>query len=236
MDETFVREALLTLLPSDETRDWDDVLHRAHALPARRRFRRPAAMALAIVGVLALIGGVAFAVTNSSQDVSAAAAATRAAALFDAGPTGEVPSSRGLREGEKYARWIRLPEVEQRLDDQEFDLGITKQGGLCIEEISYGAVQAGSGGCWGELDPSGDLQTMDGYSIGRRYSVIGLVPDSVTRVTLHTPDGDFDAQIGDDIVTWRAPATHPTLVPTGATVQLANGSSFEVGSELSLMK
>jgi hypothetical protein len=168
--------------------------------------------------------------------VASASAATALANVVNGPASSETPSARALREGSVIPnlRWHRFPALEQSLGVQEVDVAVSRGGSVCFALIDAGQFRAGSYGCWAKLDKNGDLQTATITTAGQPVRVLGIVPNSVRSVTLHTAAGDMAARVADNIVTWVAPTSAPDTAPTGATVNLDNGAALTTGSDLAV--
>jgi hypothetical protein len=193
-------------------------------------------------GTLVAICGVtagSLALASGSADVApipTVQAASGLAAVFAAPPGSVVPSEDGLSRApiSGHFIWRRLPAIENQANLAEFDVGETDDGGVCIVLIDEGSLRAGGGTCFPSLRLNGDLQTIAGKTLDNPALVIGVVPDSVTSVTMRTVDGESPAQIDHNVVTWRAPVSDSGQEPTSAVVGMRDGSTIETGPDLAV--
>jgi hypothetical protein len=198
---------------------------------------RVGAFATVLAAAVAAVAGMALAAKGPpATKVASASAATALANVVNGPASSETPSARALREGSVVSnlKWHRFPALEQSLGVQEVDIAVSRGGSVCFALIDAGQFQAGSYGCWAKLNKSGDLQTATITTIGQPIRVLGIVPNDVRSVTLHTAAGDTPAQVANNIVTWVAPTSAPDTAPTGATVDLDNGAALTTGSTLAV--
>jgi hypothetical protein len=198
---------------------------------------RLVAGAAAVAAVVAAVAGMALAAKGPPETkVASASAATALANVVNGPASSEAPSARALREGSVISnlKWHRFPALEQSLGVREVDFAVGRGGSVCFALIDAGQFQAGAYGCWAKLNKSGDLQTTTITTAGQPVRVLGIVPNAVRSVMLHTTAGDMAAQVANNIVAWVAPASAPATNPTGATVTLDNGAALTTGPDLAV--